>query len=381
MFFKLVLNQARHKWGINLMIFLALTTVVSLYVYLKNTSQFANRSMQLIMKNMGHNLLLLPDEANPYDTYLCTEQQILFSDNITRELAKHTHLASRYYVSMLQKRITLDNHELILTGIEPVKRKDETREKGNLLAPIKPGFIRLGSTAAKQLKLTGGMELAIHNRKFQVSEILQPKGTIDDFRIYVELKESQDIFEQPGKINAILAFACLHVGNLEETEAFQKVEIPKIAPGFKQITKTDIFQGRYLARMTTQGSLRYLLIIVLSVVVLLIAITGFQEVAERRRELGILVSMGANYLYITSLYFVKIVIIALCASVAGFLIGSQLSISLNSPLLFVHTAQMRILWNHLPNVIYLTCAIALAAELLPIIKLVRMDPTATLIED
>jgi len=53
--------------------FSAMTSLVTLYVYLRNTNQFANRSMQLIMKNMGHNMLILPEEADPYDVYLCTE--------------------------------------------------------------------------------------------------------------------------------------------------------------------------------------------------------------------------------------------------------------------------------------------------------------------
>ncbi|MBN2327939.1 MAG: hypothetical protein JXR73_12360, partial [Candidatus Omnitrophica bacterium] len=58
-------------------IFLALSTVVSLYAYMQNTSRFANRSMQLIMKNIGHNLLILPDRANPLDAHLCRPGQIL----------------------------------------------------------------------------------------------------------------------------------------------------------------------------------------------------------------------------------------------------------------------------------------------------------------
>ena len=381
MFLKLVLNQAAHKWGINLLIFLALTTVVSLYIYLKNSSQFANRSMQLIMKNMGHNLLLLPEESNPLDSYLCTNQQVLFSENVTRELTKHTRLASRYYVSVLQQKINIDGHELILTGIETVPRKDETREKGNLIKPLKRGRIRLGNTAAEKLSAKEESEIVILGKSCFVSEILPPKGTLDDFRIYIALPESQDLLNQPGQINAIMSFACLHVGNLEQTEAFQKRELPKIVPGIKQITKTDIFQGRYLARLTTQNSLKYLLAIVFGVAVLLITITGFQEVAERRRELGILVSMGASYFYITALYFIKIFILALVSSIAGFIIGSYLSISLNASLLIVNTSSIRILWDHLPNTIYMTCSIALIAEFLPLLKLVRMDPTATLIED
>ncbi len=381
MFLRILYHQAKYKWGINLLIFLALTSVVGLYVYLQNTSRFANRSMQLIMKNMGHNLIILPEEARPTDTYLCSGNQVLFSEEATREFAKHLHLASKYYVSVLQKKITIDGGEFILTGIEPVRRKDETPEKGNMIDPIQLGHARLSATAAREFESKAGSTISVLGREFLVTEILLPKGTIDDFRIYINLQDCQDMLNRPDQINAILAFACLHVGNLEETNAFQSRELNKIRPGFKQITKTDIFQGRYLARATTSGSLHYILMIVLAVVVLLIAITGLQEVSERRRELGIFVSLGASYFYIAGLYFAKILILALAASFVGFYIGSQISLWLNTPLLIVNTSPVRFLWNQLPDIIYMTCSIALIAELLPIIRLLNMDPAATLIEE
>ncbi|MBD3267412.1 hypothetical protein GF373_12150 [bacterium] len=152
MFLKLIVTQARHKWGINLLLFLALTAVVGLYVYMQNTSRFANRSMQLIMKNMGHNLLILPEEADPVDTYLCTDKQMPFAEDVTAKFAKHLHLASKYYVSMLQQRITLNNDEFILTGIKPVHRRDETAEKGHMTPEIPPGHARLGAMAAAELQ-------------------------------------------------------------------------------------------------------------------------------------------------------------------------------------------------------------------------------------
>ncbi len=381
MFFKIVIGQAKHKWGITLLVFLALTSVVTLYIYLKNTTSFANRSMQLIMKNMGHNLLILPDEADPYNTYLCTDRQLLFPDTSTVELAKHVHLASRYYVSLLQQSIAIGENRFILSGIEPVPRKDETREKGNLIKPLKEGTCRLGAAASANLGLDRGSMLELMGQQFEIKEILPSKGTEDDYRIYINLKDCQSLLNHPGQINVILSFACLHVGNLEETEAFQKRELPKFLPGFKQITKTDIFQGRYFARLTTQKSLYYILALVFGITVLLIVVTGLQEVSERAREVGILVSMGANYFTIVGLYFTKILLLALVASVVGFLIGSALSVQLNASYLTFNTAQIRIVWSNLPSVVWLTCAVALLSEIPPMVKLLCMDPTATLVEE
>ena len=98
MFFRMILHQARYKWTVTLLLLLVMTALVSLYVYLDNSTRFSSRSMQLIMKNMGHNLLILPKNANPIDTYLCTTQQLLFPEEVTTQMAKQMQLASRYCI-------------------------------------------------------------------------------------------------------------------------------------------------------------------------------------------------------------------------------------------------------------------------------------------
>ena len=102
--------------------------LTSLYVYVDNSARFSKRSMQIIMKNMGHNLLILPKRVEPLDTYHCTEHQVLFSDEITTRLAQNVELGSRYYTSILQTREIVSGKTLLLTGIQPVSRADETAE-------------------------------------------------------------------------------------------------------------------------------------------------------------------------------------------------------------------------------------------------------------
>lgn len=381
MFFKIVFNQALHKWGITLLVFLAMTALVALYVYLQNTTQFANRSMQLIMKNMGHNMLILPEDAEESDVYLCTEKQPLFSAQATGTLAKELRLPSKYYVSVLQERIVIEDRDFLLTGIEPVTRVDETKEKGNMMSPLKDGEARLGAAAARGMAMATGAQLTFRGRTFRIVETLPAKGAIDDYRIYINLAECQRMLGHPDRINAILAFQCLHGATLQDVVNLQERVMQKVLPGFRHTIRTDIAEARFLARRTTQKSLRYLLGIVLTVTVLVIAITGFQEVAERTREVGILVSMGANYAYIMGLYLAKILTLALAASLVGFWIGATLSVSFNASLLVANTAQVRIVWSHLPNIVGLTCLVALVSEVAPMLKLVTMDPNATLVEE
>ncbi|HUT24288.1 MAG TPA: ABC transporter permease [Sumerlaeia bacterium] len=387
MFLRMLLAQARHRWSIVLLVFLAISSVVALYVYLRNTSLFANRSMQLIMKNMGHNMLILPEEANPLDVYLCTDRQVLFSDRTTHRLARVPRLASKYYVSVLQKRVRLGEREYLLTGIEPVARADETREKGNMMPPLDPGQARLGASAAGLLgnREVGdpkeSLKIPILGAEFEVVETLPPKGTQDDFRVYIPLADCQRLLGQEGRINAILAFECLEYGgSLAEIEAYQRRELEKAQPGFKHISRSAIAEGRYLARRTTQRSLYYLLGIALVVAVLIIVVTGLQEVAERRGEVAILLAMGTDYVHIVGLFAGKMLILAAAAALTGFIAGSNLAVWLTSPFLAVNTAVVQVLWGHLPSVVAVTCLIALLAEAIPMIQLLRMDPNAALTE-
>ena len=380
MFWKIVATQARYKWPVTLLLGAAMTTLVALYTYLGNSARFSNRSMQLIMKYLGHNLLILPQQAEALDTYLCTDGQVLFDEQVTVRMAAQTHLASKYYTSVLQHRVPVGGGSVVLTGIAPVHRADETVEKTHLDAAVPPGRARLGAGAARTLGASAGGQVELLGRTFQAGEILPPAGSVDDYRVYVPLKDCQELLGRPGQINAILSFLCLHGTSLRGVSRYQEQAFAKLFPDFKIITKTRIAQGRYLARMTTQRYLRYLLAVVLCITVVMIAVTGLQEVSERRCEVGVLLAMGASYVYIVGLYVAKLAAIALAASVVGFFVGSFLSSWLLAPVLVAQPRPVTVVWGQLPEVMALTCAVVLLAELGPMAKLVRMDPNAILVE-
>jgi len=382
MFTRIILGQLRHKWPINLLLFLAMTALVSLYVFILNTNRFSARSMQLIMKNMGLNQLIIPESQPASDTYLCTEKQREFPDGTTREVAGHTELLSKYYLSVLQERMNVADVPLVLTGIQPVQRPDETQEKGNPVKPVKPGTARLGSMAAVSLGAREGQRLDIKGRAFTVLGVASEQGTLDDYRVFLNLADMQALVGKQGKINAILSFECLEVGgSLEQTHRYQRENFARVMPGFKQFNIESIARGRYYARRMTEKYQYCLLGLVAMITVLIIVITGFQEVAERKYETGILVAQGAGYLYIMGLYLSKTLGLSILAAVTGFLLGGSASVLLTTPFLATNTQDVTILWGNLPPTVALIGVVALVAEFIPMIKLVRMDPCAIVMEE
>jgi ABC-type lipoprotein release transport system permease subunit len=382
MFARIIARQLRHKWVINLLLFLTLTSLVSLYVFILNTNRFSARSMQLIMKNMGLNQLIIPQSQAASDTYLCTENQVEFPDEVTRQAASHVELMSRYYLSVLQERLSVTGGVVVLTGIQPVQRVDETQEKGNPVRPVKSGMVRLGSAAATALGAQEGGSVEIKGRSFDVAAIATEQGTLDDCRVFLKLADLQDLLGKPGKINAILSFECLEIGgSLEQVHKYQRENLARVLPGYKLINIESIARGRYYARRMTDKYQVCLLGLVAFITVLIIVITGFQEVAERKYETGILVAQGAGYLYIMGLYLAKTLVLTVIASVAGFLIGGGASVLLTTPFLATQTREVTILWGNLTPTVMRIGVIALLAELIPMIKLVRMDPCAIVMEE
>jgi putative ABC transport system permease protein len=380
MFFKLIVRQLWHKRVVAFLVLLAMTALVTLYVYSSNTSKFANRSMQLVMKNMGHNLLILPKDADLQAVYLCSEGQTTFPEATAREVSKHGELLSKYYVSVLQSRTTIQGQQFILTGIEPVTRKDESREKGNMVRPLTDTEARLGAEAARRLAKATGDSLEIDDRMFEIVEVLPPKATLDDCRVYVNLAQCQKILGKPDQIHFILAFLCLEAGSLERSLEVQERMLADACPKVRQISRMDVAQGRYLARLTTQKSLHYLLAIVAAATIIVVAVTGLQEVNDRRYETGIMIAMGVSQAYIVCLYLIKTLLLAVGASIIGFLLGSLLAVRLTETFLVVNTAPVAIVWTQLPPVIGLTCLVAAIAETLPVLKLLSLDPSTVLSE-
>jgi len=382
MFIRIMFKQMRRKWAANLLLFLTMTALVSLYVFILNTNRFSMRSMQLIMKNMGHNQLIIPRSQPASDTYMCTESQIDFPDETTRKLATHTELLSKYYVSVLQERMKTGGVTLVLTGIEPVRRPDESREKGNPVKPVKTGTARLGSEAAAVLGTSEGQRFEIKEKAFTTVAVTPENGTLDDYRVFLNLADMQALVDKPGRINVILSFECLHGGRtLEETHRYQQKLFEQAMPGFRQFNVESIARGRFYARHMTDKYQYYLLTLVMAITVLIVVITGLQEVAERKYETGILVAQGAGYTYIIGLYLSKTVLLACLAAVAGFLIGGEASVQLTTPFLVTQTREVTILWGHLPPTVLLIGLVAFIAELIPMIKLVRMDPCAIVMEE
>ncbi|OGV69755.1 MAG: hypothetical protein A3K19_11150 [Lentisphaerae bacterium RIFOXYB12_FULL_65_16] len=381
MFWKLVLRQALYRVWLTALLFAALTTVVALFVYLRTSAGYTNRSMELIMKYLGHNLVILGKDADALAFHCGIAGVRRLPEDTARQVAAARALPLRYMAPVVQGRVEEGDRTVILTGIMPVDRGDETGEKGHLVRALAPDAIILGADTARQFQARQGDTVTIMARPFRVSEVRLSLGRVEDSRAYVHLHVAQELLGAPGRIDGVLAFLCMERQSLDSVLGKLNAGMSRDFPGLRVIPRMDVLQGRYLARNTTSRYLYYLLALVLGVTVALIVVTGLQEVAERRHETGILLAMGAGYGRVLGLYVAKVLVLAGLASCVGFVLGSVLARELLASFLVTNTRTVAIVWSQLPGTVLLTCLVALAAETVPLFRLLHLNPNAILTEE
>jgi len=375
------LQQIRHHWVLSLLLFLALCGVAVLHTYVRNSADYQHRSMQLIMKNMGHNLWFLDESADPLDAIVGSDDLPTFADDRIYELAGDRRVASTYWANALQGMVQIQGRRVLLTGVHRVDDYQITAERPHLLEVLSPGEARLGHNVAADWDLVEGDMLSVEGRRYYVVEVYRARGTIDDHRLWIPLGDAQQWLGKPGRANLILGFLCMRGMPLDAGLARLGDQIADHHAGFQVIPRMNMLEARSLARATTAQYLSYLLMIVLIVTAALIAIVGWMEVKERRYELSIMLAMGTACHFLIGLVIGKLVALALAASLIGFLIGSYCSVYWLSPHLLYETQPITIVWDVFPKVLATSLILMSLAAVVPLVNILRLDPARMLSEE
>lgn len=375
-------RQICRQWAVCLLLTISLTGVVALYTYTRNSARFQHRSIQLIMKELGHNLWFIDKSANPFQAATGSPDLPTFPAGRARNLIEDRRIASTYWGNVLQAPVTVNDRTILLTGVEKLDDHQVTEEKDHLLEELKPGAAALGHTLARAWGAREGGELVLEaGRTYRIQTIYPPRSALDDERLWVPLADAQAWLNKPGQANLVLGFLCMSRLSLEEGLIRLEQRIAERHDEWQVLPLRNVLNARALARITTARYLDYLLVSVAAVSVLLMAALGWMEINERKYELAILLAMGAGYPFLFLFFLSKVAVLAIIAALAGFLVGSYASVHWLTPVLVTHTKPVSVLWSDLPGIVGLTLALVGAASIAPLIHLMRLNPTRILAEE
>jgi putative ABC transport system permease protein len=314
------------------------------------------------MDRLGPSVFLLPDG-------LATEDYLLmnYGDRMLPEgYAMRLEEAGLPGVERVEPRLLYDwvmnDRRVVLAGVTP----------GHLSWPGGVDAVVAGNEAAEVTGTTEGGLVSLLAGTFVVSQVLPVRGDASDLTFFFDLEGLQRLMGRMNLINEI---------GVTYTSAVSARQIEELArddlPGTKILTKNRLVD----ARVGLAFRLRRLALAIAAVILLLGGITianyMMSNIRERKKEIGILMAVGALPSTIQSLFFKKALIMGLVGGAAGFCLGALVAL-LAAP--SVVQAQASIALGLLPLSLVLACACALAASVMPVRRAARTDPAQLICE-
>ena len=231
--------------------------------------------------------------------------------------------------------------------------------------PLTLGTINLGYDLHEPLGLKNGDQVILNNKTYTLAQTYPPRNFRDDGSAWIHLDDAQKLFEQPNRINAILALGCncASIDRLGEIRS----EISKILPEVQIIelgssamvraearnktgdrarkAKATIIKSRETARSERARFSAVLSPIIASGAFLALAYLSFANVRERLPEIGTLRAIGVSHFEIAKLLLARAALIGLLATGLTFTISKAFSFSF-PPMswLFIPTVSAAATW-------------------------------------
>jgi putative ABC transport system permease protein len=350
-----------------------------------------------IMKNLGFNLLIIPERQTLSDFYADEVVSAYMPDTYATRLAEAKIMTIRHLLPSLQEKVKWPERKrtIILIGTrgEVPSLFRDAREP--ILVAVPSGHAVIGHELAESCGLRAGDSITLFGRSFTISQCHEERGSKDDISIWIDLSEAQQILRKPGRINAILALKCHCAGNeLAEVRREVAAVLPGvrvIEQGSKVLTRAEARDraaqeaveavdaevlGRQKLREEQEQFSSILVPLVFFISALWIGLVFYNNVRERRGEIGILRALGARSSTVLRLFLTKALLMGFTGALAGYALGiligmsrqAEVTLSLVEPRVFLLASLTAV-------------ALSLAASWVPAYYAAQQDPAEVLREE
>jgi putative ABC transport system permease protein len=286
----IIRRELRFRW---FSAFAAISIVAAAVALVLCSQLFAaanEEATRRIQRDIGLNVVILPPQ---------TELDAWWIDRIPKgsmpeswiDRLQDQDVANRL-VPMLVARVELGAGEVLLTGIAEERFKRGKGMKPVFGRSIESGGIILGASAALGAGVSEGDSVTIRERTFTVSRILEPSGSEEDVRAWVDLADAQSVLDMPGRLNEIRAIECHCSEDVEDPLGAIRAELAPIVPGARIVRMNALADARRSQRQMAERLLSRALPPGLVLAGVIIAMLAFVNVRERRGEMGILMAHG-----------------------------------------------------------------------------------------
>jgi len=327
---------------------MAIVIGIGVIIGIRTINVYSEKAVAVKLDNLGANILVLPQAASIDDYYTSdidapTIPMEYVEKILTSDIKGVDNLSPK-----LTRRITIGNKKFVLTGIQPKNEiaskplwqttrfgkelqtscapsnnenkshgyeDEKLKRKG--VDSLKYSECLLGVQVAKILNLKEKDKLKIQDKEFIVAKVIGETGTVDDDRIFINLKAAQDIFGIENQISAIEIMGCCNAISDGLLSKLRNILPDTRITTINQIVSTQIETNKMMNKTSI-----IVLIIILFVGSISIGNYMWANVNERRKEIGILRMIGTLKSEIYTILLLKATILGLIGGILGYCVGT-----------------------------------------------------------
>ncbi|MCW4049589.1 MAG: ABC transporter permease [Candidatus Bathyarchaeota archaeon] len=232
----------------------------------------------------------------------------------------------------------------------------------------------MGSEIMSALDLSIGSTVTINDSEFKVVAALNETGSNDDYTVFLPLHVAQGLLGMDGEISLVDIGALCSTCPVEVIAEQITDAIPDVrATPVKQAVETRIKMVEQAANFS----------LMLASVVMVAGCAGIMNtmvssVHQRRREIGVFMSLGADNTYIYKIFLFEAVILGLVGGVLGSALGVLSSMIMGPLVLSTPIIIQDIPVFSIPLSIAISVVACLVASLYPTWRATKIDPVSAL---
>ncbi len=302
---------------------LVITVSVGLYVTMQDMGATAVDATRVLMKDMGFNLQILPEAADPARHQALDFEGPDMPDSYVDTLASGQLILAQHFVGKLQHTARIQGYTTVLTGVLGQTTRANTTKLPMPTSYIVPrGQVFVGAAAARGMGVKEDDDIEIFGRPFTVARILPEYGAVpEDIRIFAHLHDVQELLERPGRINTIDALACQCPADAKDIVALVRESIERTLPDVRVQPYYSILLARHQQRVMMRRIQLAVLAAALAAAAAALWGLTYQNVSARNYEIGVLRALGFSEGRILAMFLAKTALYAIPAAALGCALG------------------------------------------------------------
>jgi putative ABC transport system permease protein len=320
---KLVFRNITRRRGRFVFTLLGITIGIASFVTFLSMGGSLKREIYRETAGLGANLLIIPTGSCGFE-----QLSILTGDQMptlitTAEVNKVAAIKGLTVVPFLAQKTAINNRPVSVNGVQPGETLGfkgwEVARGEYFSSPDEEGAV-VGAAAAGQFKLEPGSFVTIRGERLPVKGILRETGGKDDFTIFLAMPVAQRLFKAVDRVS----YLAVKVDNLSLTDSYSEKIKETVALGVvsdKQMLKSVL-------AITGSVNITLQLIAVVAVLAAAFGIVNTMMTAtyERKREIGILQSLGARQSTIFTLFVLESGFYGIIGGITGVAAGLLTSV-------------------------------------------------------